>query len=140
MTLTLATSLVLALSLAMAAIFLIRKMGPSGHSLPVTAEWIDDLSIEQYKPMLRLLDSADIEFLRSQPGYTRAMEVKLRAQRCQELRGYLRDLNTDFQGIVPRGREQPGENLRHHAHRTPPHGPVRSLCLRLTKYTASEVQ
>jgi hypothetical protein len=85
--------------LAAATIVLVRKMGSGGHSLPVTAEWISDLSTERYKPMLRLLDSADIEFLRSQPGYTPKMETKLRMQRCQVFRGYMRYLNTDFQRI-----------------------------------------
>src|SRR5437016_4260868 len=47
----------------------------------------------------RLLDSADIEFLRGQPGYTRAMESKLRAERCEVFRGYLRCLTSDFQLI-----------------------------------------
>ena len=74
-------------------------MSGGGHSLPVTAEWINELNTEQYKPMMRLLDSADIEFLRSQPGYTREMETKLRHQRCQVFRGYLRCLNADFQRV-----------------------------------------
>src|SRR5216684_3763415 len=78
---------------------LIGTMGTGGHSLPVTAEWIADLSLERYKPMLRLLDSADIEFLRGQPGYTRDMESKLRTQRCQVFRGYLRALTSDFQRV-----------------------------------------
>jgi hypothetical protein len=87
------------LALIAAAALLIRAMGSGGQSLPVTAEWISDLSTERYKPMMRLLDSADIEFLRSQPGYTRDMESKLRAQRCQVFRGYLRCLNMDFQRV-----------------------------------------
>jgi len=83
--LTLASIVVMVLIAA--TVMLIRTMGTGGHSLPVTAEWISDLSTERYKPMLRLLDSADIEFLRGQPGYTRDMESKLRAQRCQVFRG-----------------------------------------------------
>ncbi len=95
--LTLASIVVLAL--VAAVVMVIRTMGPGGQSLPVTAAWISDLSIESYKPMLRLLDSADIEFLRGQPGYTRDMESKLRAQRCQVFRGYLRSLTSDFQRV-----------------------------------------
>ena len=87
------------LALVAATVMLIRTMGSGGQSLPVTAEWISDLSAEHYKPMLRLLDSADIEFLRGQPGYTRDMESKLRAQRCQVFRGYLRCLTSDFQRV-----------------------------------------
>src|SRR5947207_8004990 len=92
------TSIVVLVMIA-SLVMLIRMMGTRGHSLPVTAEWISDLSTERYKPMLRLLDSADIEFLRGQPGYTSDMESKLRAQRCQVFRGYLRCLTSDFQRV-----------------------------------------
>jgi hypothetical protein len=90
---------ILVLALIAAAAFLMRALGSGNHSLPVTAEWISDLSTERYRPMMRLLDSADIAFLRSQPGYTRDMESKLRAQRCQIFRGYLRCLDSDFQRV-----------------------------------------
>jgi len=89
----------LLLALIAAAVVMIRSMNGGGRSLPVTSEWINDLSTEQYRPMLRLLDSADIEFLRSQPGYSREMESKLRQQRCQVFRGYMRCLNSDFQRV-----------------------------------------
>jgi hypothetical protein len=92
------TAIVVAVLIA-ATLLLVRMMSPGGASLPVTSEWINDLSTEQYRPMLRLLDSADIEFLRSQPGYSREMESKLRQQRCQVFRGYLRCLNSDFQRV-----------------------------------------
>jgi hypothetical protein len=78
---------------------LVRSLGSAGQSLPVTAEWIDELSTERYRPMLRLLDSSDLEFLRSQPGYTPRMESNLRAQRCAIFRGYLRCLNMDFRRV-----------------------------------------
>jgi hypothetical protein len=69
------------------------------RSLPVTAEWIDDLSTDRYRPMMRLLDSRYIEFLRSQAGFTPGMESKMLAQRCQIFRGYLRCLDVDFQRV-----------------------------------------
>ena len=74
----------------------IRRIGSAGRTLPITAEWIDELSMERYRPMLRLLDGEDLRFLRSQPGFTRRMAAKLRAQRCQIFRGYLRSLSSDF--------------------------------------------
>jgi hypothetical protein len=83
-------------ALVLAAVLLIRKIAVPGGSLPVTAEWIDELSIERYRPMMRLLDGGDLEFLRTQPGFTPQMVTKLRIQRCQIFRGYLRCLNTDF--------------------------------------------
>lgn len=65
----------------------------------MTAEWIGELSVERYRPMMHLLNSADLAFLRAQPGFTRGMEATLRAQRCQIFSGYLRSLNTDFSRI-----------------------------------------
>jgi hypothetical protein len=76
--------------------YLIRKVAFGGNNLPVTAEWIEDLSLDRYRPMLRMLDTGDIEFLRSQPGFTPRMATKLRAQRTQIFRGYLKSLESDF--------------------------------------------
>ena len=95
----LAISIVTFLALAVALFLLVRKLTFNGSSLPLTAEWIDELSIERYRPMMRLLDGADVEFLKSQPGFTPRMAVKLRIQRCQIFRGYLRCLNSDFQRV-----------------------------------------
>jgi len=78
---------------------LVRMLGSTDRSLPVTAKWIDDLSTDRYRPMLRLLDSRDIEFLRSQAGFTPKMEARMRAQRCQIYRGYLRCMEMDFQRV-----------------------------------------
>src|SRR5664280_432810 len=83
----------------LATVAVLRKLDSTNRSLPVTAEWIDELSTGRYRPMMRLLDSRDIEFLRSQAGFTPKMEAKLRAQRCQIFRGYLRCLDMDFQRV-----------------------------------------
>jgi hypothetical protein len=77
----------------------LSKLGFAGGSLPVTAEWIDELSIDRYRPMMRLLDHSDIDFLRSQPGFSPDMATRLRVQRCQIFRGYLRCLNSDFKRV-----------------------------------------
>jgi hypothetical protein len=86
-----------ALSLGIAA--LLRMLDSTDRPLPVTAEWIDELSTDRYRPMMRLLDSRDIEFLRSQAGFTPKMESEMRARRCQIFRGYLRCLDMDFQRV-----------------------------------------
>src|SRR5579883_2970682 len=83
-------------AMMLAAVILIRKVASAGGSLPVTAEWIDELSIERYRPMMRLLDEGDLEFLRSQPGYTPKMLTRLRIQRCAIFRDYLNCLSSDF--------------------------------------------
>ena len=78
----------------------LRNLACAESSLPVTAEWINELSTDRYRPMMRLLDPEDLKFLRSQPGYTKQMEARLRTQRCQIFRGYLRCLNLDFQRVA----------------------------------------
>ena len=85
--------------LILAAVVVFRKLGSADRTLPVTAEWIDELSTDRYRPMMRLLDPREIEFLRSQGGFTPQKESKLRAQRCQIFRGYLRCLEMDFQRV-----------------------------------------
>jgi hypothetical protein len=92
-------SIVVLAALILATVAVLRKLDSPNRSLPVTAEWIDELSIDRYRPAMRLLDSRDIEFLRSQAGFTPKMEAKLRAQRCQIFRGYLRCLDMDFQRV-----------------------------------------
>jgi len=96
MNLVIAFTVLGALGMVSVLAYLIRKIGTAGKGLPVTSEWIDDLSLDRYRPMLRMLDGDDIAFLRSQPGFTANMAVKLRAQRAQIFRGYLRSLETDF--------------------------------------------
>src|ERR1700722_2420416 len=88
-------SIFAALAVICVLAYLVRKVA-FGGDLPVTSEWIEDLSLDRYRPMLRMLDGGDIEFLRSQPGFTPSMATKLRAQRTQIFRGYLKSLETDF--------------------------------------------
>ncbi len=95
--LTISIVVLMALIVVIAAVA--RKLGSSDQMLPVTAEWIEDLSVGRYRPMARLLDSSDIAFLRSQGGFTPKMEKEMRARRCRIFRGYLRCLETDFQRV-----------------------------------------
>lgn len=91
------TGLLIGLGAALTVI--LRQFSLQGRKLPVTTEWIDELSVDRYRPMLRLLDDRDLQFLRSQPGYDRRMEARLRAQRSQIFRGYLKCLDADFKSI-----------------------------------------
>lgn len=95
----LAISILLLAVLILATVAVLRKLNSDNRSLPVTAEWIDELSADRYRPMMRLLDCRDIEFLRSQAGFNPKMEARLRAQRCQIFRGYLRCLDMDLQRV-----------------------------------------
>lgn len=58
------------------------------------------LSVDRYRPMLRLLDEQDFLLLRTQPGFTPDMTQRIRLQRCQIFRQYLGSLNSDFQQVV----------------------------------------
>ncbi len=80
-------------------LWIVRRLISPHASLPVTAGWIEELSVERYRPMLRLLDGDDLEFLSAQPGLTPRAISKLRNQRCDIFRGYLRCLHGDFQRV-----------------------------------------
>jgi hypothetical protein len=92
-------ALLIVLSILAALAIFVGKLMLSGGDLPVTAEWIEELSLDRYRPMLRLLEPQDLEYLRSQPGFTPRMARKLRMQRYHIFRGYLRSLSMDFRRI-----------------------------------------
>ena len=85
--------------LGLTAVALLARALLSAKSLPVSVEWIDELSADRYRPMLRLLSSEDLDFLRFQPGFTPRMARKFRVQRCQIFRTYLGDMDADFKRI-----------------------------------------
>src|SRR5450755_1251041 len=89
---------VVTIFLVLVSVELIRRLGSAQH-LPVTAEWIEQFSVERYRPMFRLLNQEDVHLLRTQPGFTPQMAIKFRIQRCQLFQEYLRDLDTDFKRI-----------------------------------------
>src|ERR1017187_287214 len=89
-------AILIAAGLIIALGLVIRRVAFCHSSLPVTAEWIADLSGDRYRPMLRLLDGSDLEFLRLQPGFNGRMATKLRQQRCQIFKGYMQTLQVDF--------------------------------------------
>ncbi|HTS31919.1 MAG TPA: hypothetical protein VMH81_38880 [Bryobacteraceae bacterium] len=77
---------------------LVRRFASSAH-LPLTPDWIYELSIDRYRPMLRLLSPEELEILRAQPGFTPQAEARFRSARCRLLRKYLQHLNEDFKRI-----------------------------------------
>jgi hypothetical protein len=80
--------------------WLVRRILSPNARLPLTAAWIDELSLERYRPMLRLLDEQDLDFLRRQPDFTPRMVSRLRAQRSRIFLEYLSFLNQDFARVV----------------------------------------
>lgn len=95
----LALILLFVLAVGASLFWLVRRIAFSSTHLPVTAGWIDELSSERYRPMLRLLDGGDLNFLSSQPGFTPHAAARVRKQRCQIFRGYLRCLSNDFNRV-----------------------------------------
>jgi hypothetical protein len=84
------------LLLALAFLLVLRRLAPRSTTLPVTLEWIDDLSTDRYRPMFRLLDEDDLALLIGHPGSGRAREGRIRAERCAIFRDYLRSMSLDF--------------------------------------------
>ena len=63
--------------------------------ISVTAEWLDQLSIET-SDLLRLLGEEDHQVLHTQPGFTHKSATKHHIQRCQLLQEHLPRLKSDF--------------------------------------------
>jgi hypothetical protein len=76
--------------------FLFRRLIAGPKSLPVSVDWIDDLSVARYRPMERLLSEDDYRFLASQPGFDKRMLRRIRSERRRVFRGYLACLSRDF--------------------------------------------
>ncbi|HYP13883.1 MAG TPA: hypothetical protein VEQ63_08155 [Bryobacteraceae bacterium] len=92
LTITLGTLAILAL-VVLAAIR--RVAGPAPVS-EIEPEWVQGFSITKYRPMLRLLDDADFRFVSNQCGGDSALLKKLRSERREIFRSYLRSLIRDF--------------------------------------------
>jgi len=56
----------------------------------------DEFSLARYEPMGKLLADEDFLFLAAQPGYRPEIGAKLRRERRQIFRLYLRELSHDF--------------------------------------------
>jgi hypothetical protein len=99
MYLFLTSASVICVSLALVFFIVLRRLATRERTLPVSPEWINDLSIDRYRPMLRLLDEEDLNLLASHPGFDRKKLGQIRAERCTIFRGYMRSLSTDFSRI-----------------------------------------
>jgi len=82
-----------------AFVFVFSKLGSRRRTLPVTGDWIGELSMARYRPMERLLDEADTRFLEASPGGGRKLARRLQAERRRLFRGYLHCLRRDFSRI-----------------------------------------
>ena len=86
------------LAVSLAAIY--RRLMTGRASLPVTAEWIEQLSVDRFQPRKRLLADDDLKQCRERADYTPQMAAEFRRERCRIFRGYLRCLHSDFQRVI----------------------------------------
>ncbi len=58
--------------------------------------WWEHFDPDKYRPLLYLLDSAELEFLRSQRGCNRRLLRQFRAERARICRRFLSEMKSDF--------------------------------------------
>jgi hypothetical protein len=100
MTLQVAAATATILMLSTFVLYFVRRLGADTQTLPVTTEWLNELSVDRYLPMTRLLETTDFRFLSQQQGYTPEMGKRLRQQRAHAFRGYLQLLESDFNRVA----------------------------------------
>jgi len=81
--------------LGLALVFLYRTLSSRPNS-EFTLDQCLVLRLEKYRPMERLLQEEDFRFLAAQDGFSPQLGSRLRTERRQIFRGYLRHLRNDF--------------------------------------------
>jgi hypothetical protein len=85
----------LVIAFAFAGLLWMRRRAASAAA-GIDFDWVEEFSVAKYKPMERLLGSADFVFLARQPGYRPQMAARLRTERSRVFAAYLRHLTRDF--------------------------------------------
>jgi len=85
--------------LALTFLFLLRTVTSANEKQTLPGDWENMFAPSRYKPMERLLDAADQEYLASQASYSWRMGRRFRANRIAIFRGYARCLGRDFTRI-----------------------------------------
>ncbi|MBM3728144.1 MAG: hypothetical protein FJW40_22300 [Acidobacteria bacterium] len=62
--------------------------------------WLEAFDVAHYRPMERLLDDSDVEFLCGLDGFRPGMDTQLLRTRRRLFRGYLRALTRDFNRLA----------------------------------------
>lgn len=86
-------------ALLAALTLVVRRVISTAGPLPLHPEWITELSIERYRPLMRLLDESELDILCSQAGFTPGIGARVRAERIRVFRGHLRCLTNDFRRV-----------------------------------------
>ena len=82
--------------LGIAFFVLFRNLASRDIKAASIADWENIFSPARYKPMERLLNEGDYQFLKSQSGHNRGLERRLRSGRVTIFRGYSRCMGRDF--------------------------------------------
>jgi len=85
------------------------------NAVDAVSEAVPEWSVARYRPMARLLDSEDLEFLASRPGYSRGMGNQFRDSRRRIFRMYLAELAADFERLHAVARRMAAEAPEQHA-------------------------
>ncbi len=75
------------------------KLASPNRREPVTADWLGRFSLEKYRPMQRLLAEEDFQYLAAQEYSPPWLAARLRRQRIQAFRGYLKWLSNDYRRL-----------------------------------------
>src|ERR1700687_4993862 len=84
--------------IGLAVVFLYKTLA-SRHNNEVPMDELLVLSPDKYRPMTRLLQEEDFQFLSSQPGFSPRLGRHFRTERRRIFRGYLRSLSKDFSRV-----------------------------------------
>ncbi len=100
MTLTVMTILTLAVVLAVTLGLLVRSLAKQNNDRSSdtqwSQQWFEEFSASDYRLMKRLLSEDEFRFLSRQAGYTAELGRKLRKERRNIFRMYLKNLKRDF--------------------------------------------
>lgn len=94
--------------------WLFWRLALPARFLSFSPDWWEHFSPERYLPLCHLLSEEDFVFLREQPGYTPALERRLRQRRMAICRTYLTEIRKDFlrlqgvgQALLAAGQAEP---------------------------------
>ena len=82
--------------MAVTVAWLFWRLSSPALQLSFSPDWWEHFSAERYQPLRHILQDEDFAFLRSQPGYSRALELELRRRRVAACRAYLKEIREDF--------------------------------------------
>lgn len=91
----------LACLLGAGMVMVIRKIRPAEVFPQAPAGWLNEFSIQRYQPMLRLVEEVnDSRGNIFQTGLTPKQADHYRTQRCHILRGYLQEIDRNFERMT----------------------------------------